>query len=142
MKDSRRVFIKKVAAGSAGLAIGGTAFGFDARSYKNIIGANERIRIATIGVNSRGKSMWGTFASQKNAEVACVCDVDERAIPKAIKTIMDAKQINTPTSEKDCRKVLDDKSIDAIYIATPYHWHAPLTIMGCKAGKHVYVENL
>jgi predicted dehydrogenase len=140
MKDSRRVFIKKVAAGSAGLAIGGTAFGFDARSYKNIIGANERIRIATIGVNSRGKSMGGTFAIQKNAEVACVCDVDERAIPKAIKTIMDAKQINTPTSEKDCRKVLDDKSIDAIYIATPDHWHAPLTIMGCKAGKHVYVE--
>jgi predicted dehydrogenase len=140
MKDSRRVFIKKVAAGSAGLAIGGTAFGFDARSYKNIIGANERIRVATIGVNSRGKSMGGTFANQKNAEVACVCDVDERAIPKAIKTIMDAKQINTPTSEKDCRKVLDDKSIDAIYIATPDHWHAPLTIMGCKAGKHVYVE--
>ena len=140
MKDSRRVFIKKVAVGSAGLAIGGTAFGFDARSYKNIIGANERIRVATIGVNSRGKSMGGTFAIQKNAEVACVCDVDERAIPKAIKTIMDAKQINTPTSEKDCRKVLDDKSIDAIYIATPDHWHAPLTIMGCKAGKHVYVE--
>lgn len=140
MKDSRRGFIKKVAVGSAGLAIGGTAFGFDARSYKNILGANERIRIAAIGVNSRGKSMGGTFASQKNAEVACVCDVDERAIPKAIKTIMDAKQINTPTSEKDCRKVLDDKSIDAIYIATPDHWHAPLTIMGCKAGKHVYVE--
>jgi predicted dehydrogenase len=140
MNNSRRRFIKKVAAGSAGIAIGGTAFGFDARSYKNIIGANERIRVATIGVNSRGNSMGRTFASQKDAEVASVCDVDERAIPKAIKTIMDAKQINTPSSEKDCRRILDDKSIDAIYIATPDHWHAPLTIMACKAGKHVYVE--
>jgi predicted dehydrogenase len=140
MENSRRRFFKKVAVGSFGLAIGGAAFGFDARSYKNIIGANERIRVATIGVNSRGNSMGGTFASQKDAEVACVCDVDERAIPKAIKTIMNAKQVNTPMSEKDCRKILDDKSIDAIYIATPDHWHAPLTIMGCKAGKHVYVE--
>jgi predicted dehydrogenase len=140
MENSRRRFIKKVAAGSAGIAIGGTVFGFDARSYKNIVGANERIRVATIGVNSRGNSMGGTFASQKDAEVASVCDVDERAIPKAIKTIMDAKQINTPSSEKDCRRILDDKSIDALYIATPDHWHAPLTIMACKAGKHVYVE--
>ena len=138
--EKRRNFIKKVAIGSAGLAFGGTAFGFSAKSYKNIIGANDRVRVATIGVNSRGNSMSGTIASQKNAEVACVCDVDERAIPKAIKTVMDAKQVNTPRSEKDCRKVLEDKSIDAIYIATPDHWHSPLTIMGCQAGKHVYVE--
>ncbi len=138
--DNRRDFIRKVAAGSAGLAIGGSALGFSAKSYKNIIGANDRIRVATIGVNSRGKGMSGTFARQANAEVACVCDVDERAIPKAIKTVMDAGQTSTPKSEKDCRKVLDDKSIDAIYIATPDHWHAPLTIMGCQAGKHVYVE--
>ncbi len=143
--EKRRNFIKKVAIGSAGLALGntvfgGTAFGFSAKSYKNIVGANERVRIATIGVNGRGNSMSGTIARQKNAEVACVCDVDERAIPKAIKTVMDAKQINTPRSERDCRKVLEDKSIDAIYIATPDHWHSPLTIMGCQAGKHVYVE--
>ena len=143
--EKRRNFIKKVAIGSAGFAfggtvLGGTAFGFSAKSYKNIIGANDRVRIATIGVNGRGNSMSGTIARQKNAEVACVCDVDERAIPKAIKTVMDAKQINTPRSERDCRKVLEDKSIDAIYIATPDHWHSPLTIMGCQAGKHVYVE--
>ncbi len=143
--EKRRNFIKKVAIGTAGLTFGGsvfggTAFGFSAKSYNNIIGANDRVRIATIGVNGRGNSMSGTIARQKNAEVSCVCDVDERAIPKAIKTVMDAKQINTPRSEKDCRKVLEDKSIDAIYIATPDHWHSPLTIMGCQAGKHVYVE--
>ena len=135
----RRDFIKKVALGSAGVAFGGSV-ALSAKSYRNILGANEKILVATIGVNSRGNSMGGTFASQKNTEIVCVCDVDERAIPKAIKTIMDAKQINTPALEKDCRKVLDEKSIDAIYIATPDHWHVPLTIMGCQAGKHVYVE--
>lgn len=138
--EKRREFIKNVALGSVGLAISGPVLGLSAKSYKNILGANDRIRVATIGVNGRGNSMAGTFAKQKNAEVACVCDVDERAIPKAIRTIMNAKQVNTPKSEKDCRRVMEDKSIDAIYIATPDHWHAPLTIMGCQAGKHVYVE--
>lgn len=144
--DSRRDFIKKLGIGTATLSIGkqllgsNSAMAFSAKSYRNIIGANERVRIATIGVNSRGNSMGGTFARQKNAEVACICDVDERTIPKAIKRVMDAGQGNTPRSEKDLRKVLEDKDIDAIYTATPDHWHAPLTIMGCQAGKHVYVE--
>ncbi len=137
---SRRKFIKSVAVSSTGLAIGGVTSGMTARIYKNIIGANDRIHVAMIGVNSRGKSMSSTFASQKNTNVACICDVDERAIPKAIKAAMEVNPSITPRSEKDCRKVMEDKTIDAIYIATPDHWHAPLTIMGCKAGKHVYVE--
>ena len=137
---SRRKFIKNVAASSAALAIGGLATGMSAKSYRNIVGANDRINVAMIGVNSRGKSMSGTFASQKNTTVACICDVDERAIPKAISAAMEVNPAITPKSEKDCRKVLEDKTIDAIYIATPDHWHAPLTIMGCQAGKHVYVE--
>jgi len=137
---SRRIFIKNVAASSAALAIGGLATGMSAKSYRNIIGANERINVAMIGVNSRGKSMSGTFAGQKNASVGCICDVDERAIPKAVKAAMEVNPAFTPKTEKDCRKVLEDKTIDAIYIATPDHWHAPLTIMGCQAGKHVYVE--
>ncbi|MBV5313700.1 MAG: Gfo/Idh/MocA family oxidoreductase [Prolixibacteraceae bacterium] len=137
---SRRIFIKNVAASSAALAIGGLVTGMSAKSYRNIIGANERINVAMIGVNSRGKSMSGTFAGQKNASVSCICDVDERAIPKAVKAAMDVNPAFTPKTEKDCRKVMEDKTIDAIYIATPDHWHAPLTIMGCQAGKHVYVE--
>jgi len=138
--DDRRDFIKKVAATSAGIAIGGTAFGFSAKSYKNIIGANDRIHVAAIGLNGRGNSMVGTIAKQKNTEVSCVCDVDSRTMPKAINSVAKAGQAIVPKAEKDCRKVLEDKSIDAIYIATPDHWHAPLTIMGCQAGKHVYVE--
>lgn len=138
--DNRRDFMKKVAVTSAGLAIGGTAFGFSAKSYKNIIGANDRIHVAAIGLNGRGNSMVGTIAKQKNTEVSCVCDVDSRTMPKAINSVLKAGQTTTPKSEGDCRKVLEDKLIDAIYIATPDHWHAPLTIMGCQAGKHVYVE--
>jgi predicted dehydrogenase len=129
-----------VAASSAALAIGGIASGMSAKSYRNIIGANEFINVAIIGVNSRGKSMSATIAGQKNAGVACICDVDERAIPKAIAAATEVNSAIAPKSEKDCRKVLEDKAIDAIYIATPDHWHAPLTIMGCQAGKHVYVE--
>ena len=138
--DNRRDFMKKIAVTSAGLAIGGTAFGFSAKSYNNIIGANDRIHVAAIGLNGRGNSMVGTIAKQKNTEVSCVCDVDSRTMPKAINSALKAGQTTTPKSEGDCRKVLEDKSIDAIYIATPDHWHAPLTIMGCQAGKHVYVE--
>ncbi|MGV8879960.1 MAG: Gfo/Idh/MocA family oxidoreductase [Sphingobacteriaceae bacterium] len=142
---SRRDFIKKVGVGTAALTIGdkffnSSALGFSAKSYRNIMGANDRIHIAAIGLNGRGNGMASVFASQKNTAVSCVCDVDSRTIPKAIKSIMDVKQVNTPRSEKDCRNVLKDKSIDAIYIATPDHWHSPLTIMGCQAGKHVYVE--
>ena len=138
--QNRRDFIKQAAAGSAALTVGGALTSFSAKSYNRIIGANELVRVATIGVNSRGNSMGGTFAGLQHAEIGTVCDVDERAIPRAIQSILKTKQTLTPKSEKDCRKVLDDKSIDAIYIATPDHWHAPLTIMGCAAGKHVYVE--
>jgi predicted dehydrogenase len=140
MTTTRRRFIKNVAAGSAILTFGGVASGMNARSYGRIIGANERINIAMIGVNSRGKSMSATFAGQKFANVACICDVDKRAIPKAVKAAEEVNPAITPKAENDCRKVLEDKTIDAIYIATPDHWHAPLTIMGCQAGKHVYVE--
>jgi predicted dehydrogenase len=138
--SSRRKFIKNLASSSAAIALGSVNAAFTAKSYRNIVGANDRIHMAMIGVNSRGKSMSSTFASQKNTHVACICDVDERAIPKAIKAALDVNSTVTPKAEKDCRKLMEDKSIDAIYIATPDHWHAPLTIMGCKAGKHVYVE--
>jgi predicted dehydrogenase len=137
--EKRRDFIRKMAVTSAGFTLGSNAL-FSAKSYRNIIGANERIHVAIIGLNGRGGSMANTFAAQKDLSVDCVCDVDSRTIPKVIKSIVEAGQANAPRSEEDCRKVLADKSIDAIYIATPDHWHAPLTIMGCQAGKHVYVE--
>jgi predicted dehydrogenase len=138
--EKRRKFIKQLAVASAGIAVGSKVPGFSAKSYRNIIGANERIHVAIMGVNGRGTSMASTFAQQKNAEVAYICDVDTRTFAKALKSVSEAKQTNIPRTEQDCRKVLLDKNVDAIYIATPDHWHAPLTIMGCQADKHVYVE--
>lgn len=138
--EKRRDFIKKVAVASAGVAVSNSLFGMSAKSYRNIIGANDRVHMAIIGVNGRGTSMAGTFARQKNAEIHTICDVDTRVFQKALKSVAKAGQASVPATAGDCRKVLQDKNIDAIYIATPDHWHAPLTIMGCEAGKHVYVE--
>ncbi len=138
--EKRRDFIKKVAVASAGVMAGNSLFGMSAKSYRNIIGANERIHVAIIGLNGRGTSMASTFARQKNAEILTLCDVDTRVFAKALKAVADNRQVNVPKTEGDCRKVMQDKNIDAIYIATPDHWHTPLTIMGCQSGKHVYVE--
>ncbi|WP_316838285.1 Gfo/Idh/MocA family oxidoreductase [Pedobacter nutrimenti] len=139
--EKRREFIKKVAITAGSLAIGSKTFGFTASSYNRIIGANDRMHIAIIGLNGRGDSMSGTFAQQQNVMINTVCDVDSRTIPKVQKNIMAiGKQNEAPKGEVDVRKVMQDKGIDAIFIATPDHWHAPMTIMGCQAGKHVYVE--
>ncbi len=138
--NNRREFIKKIAAGTVGMSLAGANFGMSAKSYRNIIGANDRIYVASIGLNGRGNGMTKIFANQKNTEVSWLCDVDKRVFSKVIKNMQGSSQKTEPKIEKDCRKIIDNKSIDAIYIATPDHWHAPLTVMGCKAGKHVYVE--
>ena len=72
-------------------------------------------------------------------EIAYICDVDDRAIAKGIR-VATQRQKNPPTGLKDFRKMLDDKSVDAITIATPDHWHTPMAILALAAGKHVYVE--
>lgn len=143
--ESRRDFIKKAGIATASLGLGSSVLGssamaFSAKSYKRIIGANEAIRVGVIGVNGRGNGMAGVFAKQKNTSVSYICDVDSRVIAKAIKTVTNANQETAPKAEADFRKVLADKDTDAIYIATPDHWHSPMTILGCQAGKHVYVE--
>ena len=138
--EKRRDFIKKMVITTAGIAAGSKVFATSAKSYRNIIGANERLYVAVIGVNGRGGSMAGTFAKQKDTRVDYLCDVDSRTFAKALKSVADAGQADAPHTEGDCRKIMGNKHIDAIYIATPDHWHAPLAIMGCQANKHVYVE--
>ncbi len=139
MADSRRSFLKKAAAGSAILAFDSSFSGLTAANYRRIAGANNLIRVAVIGCNSRGASMAGTFARQPGTEVKYICDVEENALMKGI-TGASGVTGKEPMAVKDFRRVLNDKDLDAIYIAMPDHWHAPATIMGCAAGKHVYVE--
>ncbi|MEL7533718.1 MAG: Gfo/Idh/MocA family oxidoreductase [Bacteroidota bacterium] len=132
--DSRRDFIKKAALGTAGIAVGPVAFG-----NPNIYGANDRLNFAVAGVVSRGNAHIGAIGSVDNARITHVIDVDSRAALKAAEKIKKSGA-KKPKIAEDFRKVLEDKNVDAITIATPDHWHAPMAIMALKAGKHVYVE--
>ena len=103
------------------------------------VGPNERLVIGIMGVNGRGSALAQTFAANPGATVGFVCDVDEQALAKGAAVVEKATG-KAPTKVKDFRKLLDDKSIDVLVVAAPNHWHAPATILGCAAGKHVYVE--
>jgi len=136
----RREFIKKSAIGTAGIAFG--SIGFSAKSYASIIGANERINLAVIGIRNQGTVHIKSFCGLKdshNVVIKTLCDPDELLFEPAAKIVTQQTGIK-PTTEWDLRTVYDDKDIHAVSIVTPNHWHALATIWACQAGKHVYVE--
>ncbi|MBP8959404.1 MAG: Gfo/Idh/MocA family oxidoreductase [Bacteroidales bacterium] len=136
----RRDFIKKSVLGTAGIAIGG--LGFSRSSYNSIVGANDRITVAVIGIRGQGGTHINSFLGMKdskNIRLKTICDVDETTWEQRIKTIVSRTGEN-PKTEWDMRRVFDDKEIDAVSFATPNFWHALGTIWACQAGKHVYVE--
>ena len=100
---------------------------------------NDRIRIACVGVRGQGKEHIKAYAALPNVEVAAVCDVDESVLEARL---ADAEALGQkrPEGYVDFRKLLEDKSIDAVSLATPNHWHALQAIWACQAGKHVYLE--
>jgi predicted dehydrogenase len=100
---------------------------------------NETIRIAVIGLNGRGQTHYREWSKIQNVEVAYLVDVDETLIQRHV-SAMEKISPKKPKTAVDIRKVLDDKEVDAISVATPDHWHALATIWGCQAGKDVYVE--
>lgn len=135
--NSRRNFIKKTTAGTAAVTLGGLVL--PSSSYAGILGANDKINCAIIGVRSRAKSHIVAINKDKNAKILYNCDVDDTIIEEH--NIWCKENIGyVPKVEKDFRKVLEDKRVDAVFIATPEHWHAPMAIMALQAGKHVYVE--
>ena len=99
---------------------------------------NEKVIMAVIGVNGRGVVHAQNFSTLENSEIAYICDVDSRVVSKGLNGAK--RQRRTPKVVGDFRRVLDDKSVDAISIATPDHWHAPMALLAIQAGKHVYVE--
>ena len=139
MENSRRNFIKKTAVASIAVSVGGILPAFSAKSYGRIVGANEKIRVSVMGVNSRGKALASSFAQQKNCDVLHVCDVDGRAIIKCQKALETYQNFKTK-SFTDFRESLQDNDIDAMVIAAPDHWHAPAALLAIQAGKHVYLE--
>ncbi len=137
--QKRREFIKKSAAGTAAMFVGGILPGYSAKSYSRIIGSNNTINIAIAGFHNRGTGHIRTFSSLDDVKVAAICDIDQRLFPSGIKEVMD-KGGDKPLTYTDFRKILDNKDIDAVSIATPDHWHALQTIWACQAGKDVYIE--
>jgi predicted dehydrogenase len=100
---------------------------------------NEKITLAIMGVRSRGRDLTRGFAGFEDVEIAYVIDPDENVVAPALKEA-EKRQKRTPRVEKDVRKVLDDKSVTALAVAAPDHWHALATVWACQAGKHVYCE--
>jgi predicted dehydrogenase len=135
--EPRREFIKKTLLGTAGIAAGG--LGFSAKSYASIMGANERINMAVIGIHGRGQDHIKAWAGMKDVKLKTLCDVHTELLPLRSKLVVD-KTGHAPHTEWDMRKVFEDKDIDAVSFATPNFWHALGTVWACQAGKHVYVE--
>ncbi|HSI69947.1 MAG TPA: Gfo/Idh/MocA family oxidoreductase, partial [Gillisia sp.] len=137
---SRRKFIKQTALGSAGFLVAGSAMGMTAKSYRRIIGSNERVHVAIAGLGRRlGAFIEPIVMKQANVELVYLCDVMESQRLNSQKTFAEHLDY-LPKSENDIRKVIDDPKVDAIINATPDHWHTPGSILALKGGKHVYVE--
>ena len=100
---------------------------------------NDTVRVACVGVKSQGQNHIRAYARMPNVEIAAICDIDESVLEQRL---TDAEKLTKkrPAGFTDLRKLLEDKSIDAISIATPNHNHALEAIWGCQAGKDVYVE--
>lgn len=132
--NSRRNFLKKTALGTTGVL-----FGLPAKSYNRIIGANERIQVALLGCNRRFSALSASLAQLDLVDMIYVCDVDSRRQEKAV-TKVEELTGRRPKGEKDLRKIVEQKEVDAIFNATPDHWHVPAALMALQNGKHVYVE--
>jgi predicted dehydrogenase len=116
-----------------------TAVALASRRSTRAADANDTVVLAIMGANGRGSQLATSFAKLPGAEIAYICDCDERAIQKGIDaaTSLGGRR---PQGIKDFRRALDDQSVNAIVCAAPNHWHAAATILACLAGKHVYVE--
>lgn len=138
--EKRREFLKKSMMGAAGVAVG--SMGFSAKSYASIMGANERLNIAIVGLNGRGVAhidAWSKLKSSHNVRINTICDVHEKLLDPRVKMVME-KSGDKPKTEYDMRRIFEDKNIHAVSFATPNYWHALGSIWACQAGKHVYVE--
>jgi len=133
--STRRSFVKTVSLGAAaGFAINRPSF-----ASQRIIGANDRVRVAVVGIRGMGFGHIKANAALKNCEVAALCDVDQNLVPERVKWLQDNGHPK-PKIYPDIRRLLEDPSIDAICVATPNHWHALAGVWAAQAGKHSTLE--
>ncbi|MDQ2712852.1 MAG: Gfo/Idh/MocA family oxidoreductase [Acidobacteriota bacterium] len=130
-RPDRRSFLKAGGVAAAGL--------MTAASAKKVLGANDRVRVAVIGVRGRGWDHVRGYKSIPGVEIAYFCDIDENVLQKRL---ADAGQMGIPKPQTyvDVRKLLEDKNVDAVSIATPNHWHSLIGIWAAQAGKDIYIE--
>jgi predicted dehydrogenase len=124
MKSTRRTFLARTSA----------AVSFTALSASRVMGANERIKMGSIGLGGRGSGSAKWFNDIDGVEIGHVCDADSKVVERAANAYPNAK------SATDMRKVMDDKDIDAVIVSTCNHWHVLASVWACQAGKDVYVE--
>ena len=139
MKKNRRNFIKKAIMSTVALSSYSFANSLSAKSYRKIIGSNDRINIAVQGLGRRGPGLLYNALSCENIELTCISDVMDKQIEKISKGYFErtGKKVNV---EKKFNKIIEDKDLDALVIATPDHWHAYSACKAMDYGKHVYLE--
>jgi predicted dehydrogenase len=138
---TRRQFVKGSVAAGLGMAFAGCHESTrpTAGPSSRVLGANDEIRIAVVGINGRGGSHISAFGGMKGVRLVALCDVDQKVLGSKA-AAFEKKYGHKVDTYVDIRKLLENKDIDAISIATPNHWHSLATIWACQAGKDVYVE--
>ncbi|MEO8126870.1 MAG: Gfo/Idh/MocA family oxidoreductase, partial [Bryobacteraceae bacterium] len=125
MNPDRRTFLQTATLGAA--------------ASLRAIGANDKVNVAVIGLGGRGRNHMTEYAKLPEANIGALCDVDQAALERGIAFVEKATG-NKPKGYSDMRQVFADKSIDAVSMPIPNHWHSLATIWACQAGKDVYVE--
>ncbi len=133
---NRREFLGSSAKNAAGVAAGMVGLSGAAAQAST----NNRLAVGVIGVRSQGLAIANSLAGMSDVAVATICDVDQRLLSEAANSIGEQQGIS-PRQESDFRRLLDDTALDAVVIATPDHWHAPMAVQACLAGKDVYLES-
>ena len=133
-QQDRRIFLKQTGTGFAGVGVASAALLTSSIPSAKAQGANERVNVGLIGCGGRGIQVARAIGAQDDAVVRYVCDPDSSRAARA------KDNTGADHAVSDLRRILDDKSIDAVAIAACDHWHAPAAILACEAGKHVYVE--
>lgn len=128
MQSTRRSFLAASLAGAATLC-----------TNRGVLGANDRLGVAVIGVNGMGHVHVRNLAARSDVRLVALCDVDPAVLARAAKTVRDAGAPE-PALVDDFRKLLDDAAVHAIVIATPHHWHCPIVLRALAAGKDIYLE--
>ena len=140
MATNRRDFMRNLTFSAVGVGFAGVAQGFTAKSYNRIMGANDRLNVALKGCGRRVSAYYDALKNKNNnVDLAYICDVMKKQREKVGKDLSGKVEGNAKLVA-DIHDVWNDKSVDAIFNATPDHWHAPGTWMAMQAGKHVYIE--